>query len=84
MSCVKVMMVFYLAEQDLRWRGPGHLLGSEQTGYLSFKVADLLRDAAYLPEVNAACERLLKQVDNDLGSEFAPWLPAAEPGAVSA
>lgn len=35
---------FYIAEQDLKTRGPGELNGTVQAGALEFKIADLSRD----------------------------------------
>jgi ATP-dependent DNA helicase RecG len=35
---------FYIAEQDLKTRGPGELNGTVQAGELGFKIADLSRD----------------------------------------
>lgn len=37
---------FRIAEKDLELRGPGEVLGTRQTGDLTLRVADLLRDAA--------------------------------------
>ena len=42
---------FVIAQKDLEIRGPGELLGTRQTGNAEFKVADLLRDQAMIPEV---------------------------------
>ena len=50
---------FLIAEKDLALRGPGELLGTRQTGLAQFRVADLVRDAALLPEVHAAADALL-------------------------
>ena len=61
---------FVIAEKDLELRGPGELLGTRQTGRLEFRVADLARDAAMLPQVQQvgsamlahhaqSCERLV-------------------------
>ncbi|MEM6710367.1 MAG: ATP-dependent DNA helicase RecG, partial [Pseudomonadota bacterium] len=36
---------FYIAEQDLKLRGPGELLGARQTGEQQFRIADLGQDA---------------------------------------
>ena len=35
---------FYIAEQDLKLRGPGEVLGIQQSGYLSLSIADPIRD----------------------------------------
>jgi len=35
---------FIIAEQDLKLRGPGEILGVKQAGNVTFKVADLMRD----------------------------------------
>ncbi len=50
---------FFIAEQDLRIRGPGEVLGSRQSGSLSFRIADVVRDNHLLPEVRRAADRLL-------------------------
>ncbi len=39
---------FKLAEADLKLRGPGEILGTEQSGYLSLGLADLVRDKELL------------------------------------
>ncbi len=50
---------FLIAEQDLRLRGPGQMLGTRQTGLMSFKVADIGRDSDLLEPVRDACEELM-------------------------
>jgi len=42
---------FYLAEQDLKIRGPGDLLGTRQSGEQSFRIADLGVHAHLMPQV---------------------------------
>ena len=39
---------FEIAEVDLRLRGPGNLMGTQQSGVLQLKIADLLKDQALL------------------------------------
>ncbi len=45
---------FYIAEKDLELRGPGQVLGTEQTGMMSFRVADIARDGGLLEQVKEA------------------------------
>ena len=59
---------FYIANEDLRLRGPGDLFGIRQSRVLDFKIADVFQDAALLQEANAAAERLLLE-DPDLSQE---------------
>ena len=35
---------FYIADEDLRLRGPGDLTGIRQSGDMHFKIADMYRD----------------------------------------
>ncbi|MFC5742773.1 ATP-dependent DNA helicase RecG [Dyella tabacisoli] len=51
---------FRIAEKDLELRGPGEVLGTRQTGQLSFRIADLARDAHLLPAVQSVGERMLR------------------------
>lgn len=39
---------FYIAEQDLKLRGPGEISGTSQSGYLPLAIADLARDKEIL------------------------------------
>lgn len=50
---------FLIAEEDLRLRGPGQMLGTRQTGLMSFKVADISRDSDMLEKVRDICDELL-------------------------
>jgi ATP-dependent DNA helicase RecG len=50
---------FYIAEQDLKLRGGGELLGTKQSGEQTFIIADLLRDLDQLTAVNYLVSKLL-------------------------
>ena len=50
---------FYLAEQDLKLRGPGDILGTRQSGEQSFKIADLGEHAHLMPSVVQRCEIMM-------------------------
>ena len=49
---------FVIAEEDLRIRGPGEVLGTQQSGALSMRIADLERDAVLLDQVMRCCEKI--------------------------
>jgi ATP-dependent DNA helicase RecG len=42
---------FTIAERDLEIRGAGEVLGTRQTGEMSFRIADLMRDQKWFPQV---------------------------------
>lgn len=52
---------FFIAEEDLRLRGPGDLFGIRQSGILDFHIADVFQDAAILKEASADASRLLEE-----------------------
>ncbi|KZY64366.1 hypothetical protein A3738_19325 [Oleiphilus sp. HI0066] len=47
---------FKIAEKDLEIRGPGEVLGTRQTGLVSFRIADIQRDAAWLDTVKQVAQ----------------------------
>lgn len=51
---------FYIAEEDLKLRGPGELLGARQSGVMQFKVADILRDHTLIDTVREVGIKLLE------------------------
>ena len=53
---------FYVAEQDLKLRGPGDIMGTRQSGEFNFKLADIYIDAATLKLASDTANRL---VDDD-------------------
>lgn len=50
---------FYIAEKDLELRGPGQVLGTQQTGLMTFRVADIGRDSSLLDSVKQASEQVM-------------------------
>ena len=68
---------FVIAEKDLELRGPGELLGTRQTGLAVFRIADLARDAAWLPQVQAVAERLLAGSPDIAEAIIARWVGSA-------
>ncbi|MGP0592384.1 ATP-dependent DNA helicase RecG [Nitrospira sp. T9] len=51
---------FALAEEDLKIRGPGHVLGVKQWGEMDFRVADLARDTVLLIKAKQMAGRILE------------------------
>jgi ATP-dependent DNA helicase RecG len=67
---------FRIAQEDLRLRGPGEVLGVRQHGAGGLRVADPIVDLALLEEVRLAAETLLRH-DPDLSTSGAAALAAA-------
>jgi ATP-dependent DNA helicase RecG len=51
---------FKIAQKDLELRGPGEILGTQQTGVANLKIANIVRDEYLLKQVASFCEDLLK------------------------
>ena len=69
---------FVIAQKDLELRGPGELLGTRQTGLAQFRVADLIRDAALLPQVQRLADDLLASDPLRAERLVARWVGGAE------
>lgn len=50
---------FDIAEADLKLRGPGNIEGTQQSGILNFKIADLARDGRILQTAREIAARIL-------------------------
>ncbi|WP_457403702.1 ATP-dependent DNA helicase RecG [Thermostichus sp. MS-CIW-30] len=56
---------FFIAEMDLRFRGPGEVMGTRQSGLPDFALASLMEDQEVLQLARQAAEQLIVQ-DPDL------------------
>lgn len=56
---------FQIAEVDLKLRGPGNLMGTQQSGVVNLKIADLVKDTAILTKARNMAMAIL-QDDADL------------------
>lgn len=65
---------FVIAERDLQLRGPGEMLGTRQAGSAQFRIADLSRDAALLPQVQKIAQRLSEQQPEIASALVERWL----------
>ena len=68
---------FYLAEEDLKLRGPGDILGTRQSGEQSFRIADLGVHAHLIPEATRRGDDLLLGNDHaTLANLLQTWAPS--------
>ena len=51
---------FMIAHKDLELRGPGEILGTQQTGIASMKIANIIRDAYLLKEAGYYSSKMLE------------------------
>ena len=65
---------FYIAEEDLKIRGPGEILGTRQTGMMDFRIADLTRDSHLQPQVKKWAEFLRSQHKDNVEPLINRWL----------
>jgi ATP-dependent DNA helicase RecG len=69
---------FVIAEKDLEMRGAGELLGTRQTGSLSFKVADIMRDQALLAELPISAEKMRNVNPANIDPLIERWIGSRE------
>lgn len=55
---------FEISEVDMQLRGPGDLMGTQQSGILNFKLADLAKDQKILSSARYFAEHILKEDPN--------------------
>ena len=78
---------FKIAEVDLKLRGSGNLMGTQQSGILNLKIADLVKDAGLLktarmmamalldkdPDLNAPENRFIRVAYQELSKDSTLW-----------
>ena len=69
---------FFIAEKDLAIRGPGQVLGTEQTGLMSFRIADISRDAGMLDQVKEQAEIIQAHYPTHVDPLIRRWLGESE------
>jgi len=55
---------FKIAEVDLKLRGPGDLMGTQQSGILNLKIADVVKDVIILQQARNTAIELLEDDPN--------------------
>lgn len=64
---------FHIAEEDLRQRGPGEVLGTRQTGLLEFRVARLPEHEDLLDEVQRVADELQRTAPSSVAPLVRRW-----------
>ncbi len=52
---------FQIAEVDLKLRGPGDIMGTQQSGVLNLKIADIVKDNDLLKTARHVAQKVLKE-----------------------
>ena len=55
---------FKIAEVDLKLRGPGNMMGTQQSGVLNLKIADVVRDSPILYRARNSALEILQDDQN--------------------
>ena len=69
---------FKIAQRDLELRGPGEVLGTKQTGDISMRIADLVRDSDLFPAVQEAATTCLENYPESVTPLIKRWLRNSE------
>jgi len=65
---------FDIAEKDLELRGPGEILGTQQSGIVNMKIANIVKDSNLLPKVHSLIDELLKLPEDQQNNFIARWI----------
>jgi len=65
---------FVIAEKDLELRGPGEILGTQQSGIVNMKIANIVKDSNLLPKVHSLIDELLKLPEDHQNNFIARWI----------
>ena len=69
---------FKVAEKDLELRGPGEVLGTKQTGLMQLRIADIVRDEAWFPEVKKSAQYIIRHKPGAVKPIVRRWLGKAD------
>ena len=65
---------FLIAQKDLELRGPGEILGTQQTGIASMKIANIVRDAYLLKQVGYYSSKMLESEHDSQNALMTRWI----------
>lgn len=55
---------FFIAEEDLKLRGPGDLFGIRQSGAMEFEIADIYQDSGLLKKISVTVDDIIREDEN--------------------
>ena len=65
---------FIIAEKDLELRGPGEILGTQQTGIADMKIANIVRDSYLLKQASYYSEKMLGESEHAQNALIRRWI----------
>jgi len=65
---------FMIAQKDLELRGPGEILGTQQTGIASMKIANIVRDTYLLKEAGYYSSKMLEASEENQSALINRWI----------
>jgi len=65
---------FMIANKDLELRGPGEILGTQQTGIADMKIANIVRDGYLLKQVRYYSEQFLNLSEDNQQALINRWI----------
>lgn len=69
---------FKIAERDLAIRGPGEVLGTKQTGDITLRIANLIRDSDLLPFIQKLADQLQREYPEVVPKLIKRWVGGGE------
>ena len=60
-TMVKTNNGFLIAEKDLEIRGPGNIMGTQQSGEMPLKVTNLIGDSRLIRKIRKLVERIIQK-----------------------
>ncbi|MGD9153261.1 MAG: ATP-dependent DNA helicase RecG [Gammaproteobacteria bacterium] len=65
---------FLIAQKDLELRGPGEVLGTRQAGILQLRIADIMRDRDFFPQVKTAAALVMNHYPKIIKPLITRWI----------
>jgi ATP-dependent DNA helicase RecG len=67
---------FKIADEDLNLRGPGEFIGERQSGFLSYKIANMITDGPIISDARAAAFSIIEKdpsLENSVNKPMKRW-----------